>query len=40
MTSNHVSHAVIKANHMLGLVQWTFTYMDCELMKKVFTNVI
>jgi len=31
--SNHVAHAVIKANQMSGLIRRTFTYMDCELMK-------
>ena len=37
--SIHVSHAVIKANQMLGLIRQTFTYMDCELMKQFFTNI-
>jgi len=38
--SNHVAHAVTKANQMLGLIRRTFTYMDCELMKQLFTNVV
>jgi len=33
-------HAVTKANQMLGLIRRTFTYMDCELMKQLFTNVV
>jgi len=38
--SNHVSHVVAKANQMLGLIRRTFTYMDCELMKQLFINVV
>jgi hypothetical protein len=39
-TSNHVLHAVNKANQLLGLVRRTFTYMDPELMKLLFTSII
>jgi len=38
--ANHVSHVVAKANQMLGLIRRTFTYMDCELMKRLFINVV
>jgi len=38
--SNHVAHVVSKANQLLGLIRRTFTYMDCALMKQLFTALI
>lgn len=38
--SSHVAHVVSKANQLLGLIRRTFTYMDCSLMKQLFTSII
>ena len=38
--SNHAVHAVNKANQLLGLIKRTFTYMDCSLMRHLFTSVV
>jgi hypothetical protein len=38
--SCHVSHAVSKANQLLGLIRRTFTYMDASLMKQLFTSIV
>ena len=38
--SSHVAHAVSKGNQILGLIRRTFTYMDCELMKQLFTSLV
>ena len=38
--ANHIAHVVNKANQLLGLVRRTFTYMDAELMKLIFTSKI
>jgi hypothetical protein len=38
--STHVSHAVNKANQLLGLIRRSFTFMDCGLMKQLFTSVV
>jgi hypothetical protein len=38
--SNHIARAVNKANQLLGLVRRSFTYIDGELMKQLFTSVI
>ena len=38
--STHVAHAVKKANQLLGLIRRSFTYLDGELMKQLFTSVI
>ena len=38
--SNHVAHAVAKANQLLGLIRTSFTYMDSDLMKRLFTSVV
>jgi len=38
--SVHVNHAVNKANQLLGLIRRGFTYMDCELMKQLFTSIV
>ena len=45
MTSNmkssvHVSHAVSKANQILGLIKRCFTYRDPELVKKLYTVMV
>ena len=37
---DHVAHAVSKANQILGLIRRTFTYMDCQLMKQLFTSLV
>lgn len=38
--SCHVSHAVRKANQLLGLIRRSFTYMDAALMKQLFTSIV
>ena len=38
--SSHVAHIVQKANQILGLIRRTFTYMDCNLMRQLFTSVV
>jgi ribonucleases P/MRP protein subunit RPP40 len=38
--SNHVIRAVNKANQLLGLVRRSFTYMDGELMKQLYTSIV
>ena len=38
--SNHVAHAVVKANQLLGLIRRSFMYMDSDLMKRLFTSVV
>ena len=39
-SSNHVAHAVSKANQLLGMIRRAFTYMDGSLMKLLFTSVV
>jgi hypothetical protein len=36
----HVMKAAEKANQILGLIRRTFTYMDCQLMKQLFTSLV
>ena len=31
---------LFKGNQILGLIRRTFTYMDCELMKQLFTSLV
>ena len=38
--SIHVTHAVNKANQLLGLIRRSFTHMDCDLMRQLFTSVV
>jgi hypothetical protein len=38
--SNHIAHIVQRANQTLGLIRRTFTYMDCRLMKQLFTSLV
>ena len=38
--SNHVAHALSKANQLLGLIKRTFSYMDSDLMRLLFISVI
>jgi ribonuclease P/MRP protein subunit RPP40 len=38
--SVHVKHAVNKANQLLGLIRRGFTFMDCDLMRRLFTSVV
>jgi len=37
---DHIAHAVSKANQILGLIRRTFTYMDSQLMKQLFTALV
>lgn len=37
---DHIAHAVGKANQILGLIRRTFTYMDCQLMKLLYTALV
>ena len=34
------TNAVCKANQILGLIRRTFTYMDCQLMKQLYTALV
>jgi len=36
----HIAHAVMKANRLLGLIRRSFTYMDIELMRRLFTTIV
>lgn len=36
----HVARTVSKANQILGLIRRTFTYMDPQLMKQLFTSMV
>ena len=36
----HVAHAVCKANQILGLIRRSFTYLDCRLMKQLYTALV
>ena len=38
--SNHIAHAVCKANQILGLIRRSFTYIDCSLMRLLFTSLV
>ena len=38
--SSHVAKAVSKANQILGLIRRTFTFLDCRLMKQLFTSLV
>ena len=35
--ADHVTHAVYKANQILGLIRRSFVYLDQQLMKQLFT---
>jgi hypothetical protein len=37
---NHVAHAVSRANQILGLIKRTFTYLDCQLVKQLYTSLV
>ena len=38
--SNHVEHAVSKANRILGLIRRSFTYLDIPLLKQLYTSMV
>jgi ribonuclease P/MRP protein subunit RPP40 len=38
--STHCAKAVGKANQILGLIRRSFTYLDCRLMKQLFTAMV
>ena len=38
--TTHVAHAVMKANQLLGLIRRTFTNMDCDLMRRLYTSIV
>ena len=38
--SNHEAEIVKMAHQLFGLVRRTFTYMDCSLMRQLFTSVV
>jgi len=38
--STHVAKAVSKANQILGLIRRSFTHIDCQLMKLLFTALV
>ena len=37
---NYVVHAVSGPNQILGLIKRTFTYLDCQLVKQLFTSLV
>jgi len=39
-SSTHVAHAVSKANQLIGLIRRSFTYLDCQLMKQLYTTIV
>jgi hypothetical protein len=39
-SDSHVGYAVSKANQILGLIRRTFTYMDADLMKKLYISLV
>jgi ribonuclease P/MRP protein subunit RPP40 len=39
-SQDQVTHAVNKANQILGLIRRSFTYMDAQLMKQLFTTMV
>jgi len=38
--STHIAKAVVKANQILGLILRTFTFLDSNLMKQLFTSLV
>ena len=38
--SNHVEHAVSKANQILELIRRSFTYLDIPLLKQLYTSMV
>jgi len=38
--SSHVTHAVNTANRILGLIRRTFTYINGEIMKQLYTSLV
>jgi len=38
--SDHVEHAVSKANQILGLIRRSFTYLDIPLLKQLYTTLV
>ena len=38
--STHVAKSVNKANQVLGLIRRSFTYLDCQLMRLLFTALV
>jgi len=39
-STQHVVQTVKKANQILGLIRRSFTFMDCKLMKQLFTSMV
>ena len=36
----HISEKVKKANTMVGLIRRSFSFLDCELFKKLYTTFV
>jgi hypothetical protein len=36
----HIAYALSTANRVLGLIKRTFTYLDLELMKQMYTSLV
>jgi len=36
---DHVVHAVTRTNHIIGLIKRTFSDLDCQLVKQLFTSL-
>ena len=37
---NHISLKVKKANSMFGIIRRSFTYLDCDMFKRLFTSIV
>ena len=38
--TTHMAHAVMKANQLLGIIRKTFTYMDCNLNRRLYASIV
>ena len=38
--STHMAKSVSKANQILGLIRRSFTYLDCQVMRLLFTALV
>jgi hypothetical protein len=39
-SAEHVARAVAKANQILGLIRRSFTFLDCRLMRQLYTSLV
>ena len=36
----HISAKVMKANRMMGLIRRSFSYLDCDMFKRLYTTFV